>query len=106
MSGFFDDIYQGVRQPDVSMNQGPLPPLNPSGPPVGIDGTPDAHIELSDSLLGDLQPYSYGDSNRLSTQTAYLNIPHTVQRVIPQLYLPAASEGAEMIPISHQVCFL
>jgi len=102
MSGFFDGIHNGVRQPDVSMNNGPLPPSNPSAPPVGINGTPDARINMSDTLLGGVEAYSYGEADRLSTQTAYLNVPHTVQRVIPQLWLPAANNEG-LIPLSHQV---
>ena len=56
------------------MNQGPLPPTNPAGAPVGFNGTPDAKIDYASSLLGDVQPYSYGEAARLSTQTAYLNM--------------------------------
>lgn len=103
MSDLFSNLYNGVRQPDVLINQGPLPPANPHAPPVGINGSPDARINATDTLLAGLQPYSYGKADRLSTQTAYLNIPHTTQRIVPQLYLPASTPGQPLIPLSHQV---
>jgi hypothetical protein len=107
MSDFFSQMYSNVRQPDVSMNEGPLPPLNPTAPPVGVNAIPDARIDFADSLLGDgINAYSYGEAARLSTQTAYLNVPHAIQRIVPQLHLPAASSHANstrLIPLSHQV---
>ena len=105
MADFFAAIYQGVKTPDVIMNSGPLPPMNPSGP-AGFNGTPDGKINYNTTLLGDMDPYAYAGPGRLSTQTAYLNIPHVVQRVIPQINLPEAqcgTHGGGFMSLTHQV---
>lgn len=83
--------------------QGPLPPSKPGATPVGINGIPDGKINSTNSLLNGLNPYAYGEADRLSTQTAYLNVPHAIQRIVPQIMLPAALSGQPMIPLSHQV---
>lgn len=106
MSDFFSAIYSGIKQPDTVMNQGPLPPTNTAGMPVGYNGTPDAKIDYTSSLLGDVQPYAYGEGARLTTQTAYLNIPHTCQRIVPMINLPDATshkEGGSFFHHTHQV---
>jgi hypothetical protein len=91
MSDFFSDIYGAVRMPDSVMNNGPLPPMSTSGMPAGLDGSADASINAGSGLLSDMDPYAYGEANRLSTQTAYLNIPHVVQRIVPSVMLPEAT---------------
>ena len=109
MSDFFSNLYGGgVRKPDVVMNGGPLPPMSTSGPgyPTGFNGAPDGRINFASSLLGDVNPYSYAEADRLSTQTAYLNIPHRVQRIIPSLDLPEAqlfTQGGQTFRLSHQL---
>jgi hypothetical protein len=84
---------------------------------------------MASSLLGGVSAYAYGEAgkhikniyqfvcygsslltlftDRLSTQTAYLNVPHVVQRIVPQLFLPVASEHSpdDLVPISHMVSF-
>lgn len=109
MSDFFSGIYSGIKRPDVVMNDGPLPPLsiNGGGYPTGFNGMPDGKINYANSLLGDLDPYAYGEPARLSTQAAYLNIPHVAQRIIPTLQLPESQPyrmGGSFFPLSHQVC--
>jgi hypothetical protein len=90
----FDGL-SNVRKPDVIMNDGPLPG---SAPPF----FPAARINYSSDLLGDVSPYDYGKPTNLSDQTAYLNIPHKIAKIIPQLNLPNAnSEGS--FPLSHAV---
>ena len=91
---FFDGI-SNVRKPDVIMNEGPLPG---SAPPF----FPAARINYSSDLLGDISPYDYGKPTNLSDQTSYLNIPHKIAKIVPQLNLPNAnSEGS--FPLSHAV---
>jgi hypothetical protein len=110
MGDFFRDLRAGgaIRQPDVVMNDGPLPPLSTvgGGYPAGFDGTPDGRIDYASTLLGDVNPYVYGEADRISTQTAYLNIPHRVQRIVPSLQLPEAqpwNSGGRFFSLSHQV---
>lgn len=105
MSDFFAGIRSAIKQPDVVMNGGPLPPTNTTGMPHGFDGTPDGRIDFASNLLGDLQPYAYGEPARLSTQAAYLNIPHAVTRIIPQIKIPEAPVDGNcgFITVSHQV---
>ena len=65
--------------------------------------TPDGKINYAQSLLGNLEPYAYGEPDRLSTQSAYLNIPHVAQRVVPTLDLPEAQlwkNGGQYV-VSH-----
>jgi hypothetical protein len=90
----FDGI-SNVRKPDVTMNSGPLPE---SGPPF----FPAARINYASDLLGDVSPYDYGKPTNLSDQTSYLNIPHKIAKIVPQLNLPNAnSEGS--FALSHAV---
>lgn len=103
MSGFFSGLQTHIPNPDVVMNSGPLPSRDSSGWPVGFDGTPDGKIGAASSLLGGVQPYSYGGPARLSTQTAYLNIPHVTQRLVPALTLPRSNTGTGMFTLNHQV---
>ena len=89
------DGMSNVRKPDVIMNEGPLPG---SAPPF----FPAARINYSSDLLGDISPYDYGKPTNLSDQTSYLNIPHKIAKIVPQLNLPNAnSEGS--FPLSHAV---
>jgi hypothetical protein len=83
------------------MNSGPLPSQNGGSWPVGFNGDPDGKIGASSSLLGNVQPYSYGGPARLSTQAAYLNIPHVVQRLVPAIVIPDSTRG--MFQLNHQV---
>ena len=110
MSDFFSGIYAGIKRPDVVMNDGPLPPQSISGGyPEGFNGIPDGQINYATTLLGDLDPYAYGEAARLSTQAAYLNIPHVAQRIVPSLEIPEAQPqrmGGNFFRLSHQVsCF-
>jgi hypothetical protein len=91
---FFGGL-SNIRKPDVIMNDGPLPG---SAPPF----FPAAKINYSSDLLGDISPYDYGKPTNLSDQTSYLNIPHKIAKIVPQLNLPNAnSEGS--FPLSHAV---
>jgi hypothetical protein len=99
MSDFFAGVY-GARFPDVVMNQGPLP--NTGGLPAPLHDTPDGKINYNSSLLGDLSPYAYGEPGFLSSQTAYLNIPHRIQKIVPYLYLPEP-DGTGSFQLSHPI---
>ena len=49
---FFGDLHSGIRQPEVVMNAGPLPPENTGGYGAGMDGIPDGRINYNSTLLG------------------------------------------------------
>ena len=99
MSDIFAGVY-GARFPDVVMNSGPLPPSG--GLPAPLHDTPDAKINYNSTLLGDLQPYAYGEPAYQSSQNSYLNIPHRIQKVLPVLYLPEP-DGKNVFRLSHPV---
>jgi hypothetical protein len=85
MADFFSGVY-GARFPDVVMNQGPMP--GTGGLPNPLHDTADGRINYNSTLLGDLDPYAYGEPGYLSSQNSYLNIPHRIQKIVPCLYLP------------------
>lgn len=88
--------------PQVVMNQGPLP--GSGGLPQPLHDTADGRINYNSSLLGDLTPYAYGEPGYLSSQNAYLNIPHKIQKIIPVIFLPEAKEGAtDFFDLSHPI---
>ncbi len=95
MGDFFGGLRSGIQFPQVVMNQGPLP--GSGGLPTPLHEQPDARINYNSSLLGDLQPYAYGQPGYLSSQNAYLNIPHKIQKIVPVVYLPEAKRPARDI---------
>lgn len=99
MAGFFSDVY-GARFPDVVMNQGPLP--GTGGLPNPLHDTVDGRINYNSTLLGDLQPYAYGEPGYLSSQNAYLNIPHRIQKIVPCLYLPEPHDN-KSFTLNHPI---
>ncbi len=101
MSGFFTDLYSGIRQPEVIMNVGPTP--SASGLPGAFNAQTDSRINYGSTLLGDVQPYSYGQPTRLADQTAYMAIPHKVPKIIPELRLPEARATDNTFNLSHSV---
>ena len=102
MGDFFGGLRSGIQFPQVVMNQGPLP--GAGGLPAPLHETPDARINYGSSLLGDLTPYAYGEPGYLSSQNAYLNIPHKIQKIVPVVFLPEAKVGAkEFFDLSHPV---
>ena len=102
MSDFFGGLRGGIQMPEVVWNQGPLP--SGGSLPAPLHQTADARINYNSSLLGDLTPYAYGKPGFLSSQSAYLNIPHKVQKIVPVVYLPEAKRGAaETIDVSHPI---
>jgi hypothetical protein len=102
MGDFFADLRSGIQMPQVVMNQGPLP--GSSGLPQPLHDTADGRINYNSSLLGNLTPYAYGEPGYLSSQTAYLNIPHKIQKIVPVVFLPEAKQGAtEFFDLSHPV---
>lgn len=100
---FFGGVTAGIRTPDVVMNSGPLPPENMSGMPYGLDGNPDARINYNSTLLGDIDPYAYGEPSRLSTQSSYINIPNRIQKVIPVMTLPDVDHSNPSFVLSHSI---
>lgn len=103
MSDFFSNLNTGARKPENTVfNQGPLPPT--TGLPTGLNGTPDARINYNSTLLGDISAYSYGKPppGRLSTQTAVLNVPHRVAKIVPTVILPLP-ENNGTFHLSHPI---
>jgi hypothetical protein len=98
MSNLFAGVY-GAKFPEVVMNSGPLPPEG--GLPAPLHDTPDARINYGATLLGDLQPYAYGEAGYMSSQSQN-NQPHRIQKIIPLLYLPEP-KGNDIFPLSHAV---
>lgn len=102
MGDFFGGLRSGIQFPQVVMNQGPLP--GAGGLPQPLHEQPDARINYGSSLLGNLTPYAYGEPGYLSSQNAYLNIPHKIQKIVPVVYLPEARNPAkEMVDLSHPI---
>ena len=102
MGEFFSNIY-GAQFPDVVFNSGPLPPSG--GLPAPLHDTADGRINYNSTLLGDLNPYAYGEPGYQSSQSAFLNIPHRVQKIVPVLHLPEAKQATsgETFELSHPV---
>ena len=98
MSNLFAGVY-GAKFPEVVMNSGPLPPEG--GLPAPLHDTPDARINYGSTLLGDLQPYAYGEAGYMSSQSQN-NQPHRIQKIIPELHLPEP-HGRETFKLSHAV---
>lgn len=102
MGDFFGGLRSGIQFPQVVMNQGPLP--GTGGLPQPLHETADARINYGSSLLGDLTPYAYGEPGYLSSQNAYLNIPHKIQKIVPVVYLPVAKNGAtDFFDLPHPI---
>jgi hypothetical protein len=99
MADFFAGVY-GARFPDVVMNQGPMPGTD--GLPNPLHDTVDGRINYNSSLLGDLDPYAYGEPGYLSSQNSYLNIPHRIQKIVPCLYLPDLHDN-KSFTLTHPV---
>lgn len=102
MGDFFANLRSGVEFPQVVMNQGPLP--GSGGLPRPLHDTADGRYNYNSTLLGNITPYAYGEPGYLSSQTAYLNIPHKIQKIVPVVYLPEAKPGAtDFFDLSHPV---
>lgn len=77
--------------------------LNPK-PKLTLNAQADAKINYNSTLLGDLAPYAYGKPGRLSSQTAFLAIPHMLQKVVPVLSLPSSRwPCTEVTKLYHSV---
>ena len=101
MADFFSGV-RGARFPDVVMNSGPLPPSG--GLPAPLHDVADARINYGSTLLGDVSAYAYGEPGYLSSQTGYVNHPHSIQKIIPQLQLPTAHVNSpQSLSLSHAV---
>jgi hypothetical protein len=103
MGDFFGGLRSGnIQFPQVVMNQGPLP--SSGGLPQPLHEQADARINYGTRLLGDLTPYAYGEPGYLSSQNAYLNIPHKIQKIVPVVYLPEAKCPArDIVDLSHPI---
>ena len=101
MSNFFSGIH-GAQFPQVVMNTGPLP--SQGGLPAPLHDTADARINYGSTLLGDLNPYAYGQPGFLSSQQGYQNHPHRMHKFIPGVNLPEPAVGTpDLFFMSHPV---
>ena len=101
MSNFFAGL-SGVQFPQVVMNQGPVP--GTGGLPAPLHDTADARINYNSTLLGDIDAYAYGEPGYLSSQTSYVNHPHMIQKIVPELNLPMPiMDTQRTFAVSHVV---
>ena len=103
MSDFFGGVH-GARFPEVVMNGGPLP--GKGGLPAPLHDTADGRINYNSTLLGDLTPYAYGEAGYISSDTQYLNFPHSIPKIVPEVFLPEANGlrgSVSKIALSHSV---
>jgi hypothetical protein len=90
MADIFSNM-TGFTFPNTIMNEGPLPSMSTAGYNAEFQ-TPDSIINETTALLSNISAYSYGpNASRPSTQTSYVNHPHRIQKVIPKIFIPAAS---------------
>jgi hypothetical protein len=101
MSDFFAGV-NGARFPDVVINGGGNPLPGMGGLPTPLHDTPDGKINYNSSLLGDLEPYAYGEPGYLSSQSSYLNIPHRIQKLVPALWIPE-TDGTGSFRLCHPI---
>ena len=103
MSDFFGQLQGGnIRFPDANINGGGPLPTNLSGP-AGINGDPDGRYNFNSDLLSGITPYAYGPG-RMGSDRNYQQIPHRMQKIIPQLFLPCADSSIpQLMPLSHAV---
>jgi len=100
MSDFFAGV-TGFKFPDTLRDKGPLPSV--AGAPVGCNGTPDAVINGTSSLLQNITPYAKGESARMGSDSNYQQIPWRMQYIVPQLFIPSFHQYESSIPVSHAV---
>jgi hypothetical protein len=98
MSSLFSDL-SNVRMPDVVMNAGPLP----TSIPAEFGATTDARINYGSTLLGDVQPYEYGEPRRLANQMNYRELPHKIQKIVLELNLPDSQDKHRTFLLSHGI---
>lgn len=101
MSDFFSGL-RNVQFPDVVMNSGPLPSTD--GLPAPLHSTADARINATNNLLENISPYAYGEPGYLSSQVSYVNWPHRIQKIFPELAIPRGiRDTTNFFNISHSV---
>ena len=98
MSDFFANLHQKKEGPIGRFNEvGPLPP-------AGLDGLFGPLSEINsaaESLLGShVQPYNQDPS--FSQEPSYLEIPHSIPKVIPAIMIPNA-DGTAKAPLTRSV---
>jgi hypothetical protein len=103
MADFFSNLGSGIRFPDARIGStGPLP-TSLSGP-AGINGDPDGRYNFNSNLLDGIGPYAGPDGGRMGSDRNYQQIPHRVQHIIPQVYLPGGNKDSNtQVAISHAV---
>ena len=104
MSDFFGGLRNSssIAGPDAVFDQGSIWP-SASGPHGGYSGQPDGRINATSSLLDNMQPYSYGSAARLGTSAMGANVPHNVQKIVPEIRLPDSGAVADAFTLSHAV---
>ena len=102
MSDFFAGLGAGFRFPDTQMNSGPLPSIG-AGAPAGAGGDPDGRINFNSTLLEGITPYSYAKGARVGSDRNYQQVPHRIQQIVHQIWLPSGKCPTEKINVSHVV---
>jgi hypothetical protein len=104
-----------IRGPEVAIRTAVHAPNLPSTNQKFFFTTPDATFNAGDKLghpgghlaaAEDTGEFAYGGPNRLGTQSAYLNVPHTAQKMLTPLMLPHAKgdtygNEAFQLPFPH-----
>ena len=101
ITDIFSGLRGGIKNPDSQWNKGPLPTI--AGGPAGSNGDPDGQINATSSLLQNITPYAYAQSARMGSDKNYQQIPHRIQKIIPELWVPAPDGMSNKLPISHSV---
>ena len=103
MSDFFSGLRNASNaRPDAVFDQASIWP-SASGPHGGYSGDPDGRINATSSLLDNVQPYAYGTGARLGSSAMGANVPHNVQKIVPELRLPESSTVAGDFTLPHAV---
>lgn len=101
ITDIFSGLRGGIKNPDSQWNKGPLPTI--AGGPAGSNGDPDGQINATSSLLQNITPYAYAQSARMGSDKNYQQIPHRIQKIIPELWVPSPDGVSNKLPISHSV---
>ena len=101
--GFFTGIYGSKPDPIGMFNKtGPKPPSHWSG--QGVMAGPGGQFNASGgALLGSVNPYDSDPS--FSSETAYLNIPNSIPKVIPTLKNIPDGSTPNVMSLSHCVSY-
>ena len=106
MADFFSGLTSGnIRGTGSTFGGGPLPTesMISNGPP-GINADPDGVYSDAGGLFSGIVPYAGPKKGRMGSDKQYQQIPHRMQHIIHELYVPYADKRHhELVPVSHAV---